>query len=312
MPNKMERFTQRARRVLSLAQEAAETFQHHYIGTEHLLLGLMREEGGVAARVLSDLGVDEQRIEEQIRKLASGKQVGPNATLDLSPDTKRSLELAVNEARRMGHHFVGTEHLLLGMVEVTGGAGQEILKRLKVPPDQIRLQTRRVLQEPQMPMPVETARYGGPGFALRNIFGPVITSKTFQCDVYMLMPYAAELQPVYNEIIRPSVEAQKLVIKRADDFYSSHDMIREIWSCIVHARYVIADCTGRNPNVYYELGIAHTLGKQVILITQNLDDLPFSARGKRALVYENTPEGREKLGQWLKTAFENIDDELVL
>jgi ATP-dependent Clp protease ATP-binding subunit ClpC len=147
MPNKMERFTQRARRVLSLAQEEAERLQHSYIGTEHLLLGLMREEGGVAGRVLSELGLDQRRVEELVERMTSSKRSPGPAQMDLSPSTKRVLELAVDEARRMGHHYIGTEHLLLGLVRQTDGVAIEVLKRLSINPEDIRRQTRRILQE---------------------------------------------------------------------------------------------------------------------------------------------------------------------
>src|SRR5689334_9827434 len=143
----MERFTQRARRVLSLAQEEAERLQHRYIGTEHLLLGLMREEGGVAGRVLRDLGLDPGRVEELVERMTRAGQRTQNARLDLSPGTKKVLELAVDEARRMGHHYIGTEHLLLGLVRQSDGIAIDVLKRLNVSPEEVRRQTRRVLQE---------------------------------------------------------------------------------------------------------------------------------------------------------------------
>ena len=146
MPNKLERFTQRARRVLSLAQEEAERLNHSYIGTEHLLLGLMREEGGVAGRVLRDLGLDLDRVEELVERLAHSGQRA-SGKLDLSPGTKRVLEYAVDEARKMGHHYIGTEHLLLGLVRQPEGVAIDVLKRLSVSPEQVRRQTRRVLQE---------------------------------------------------------------------------------------------------------------------------------------------------------------------
>ncbi len=145
--NKMERFTQRARRVLSLAQEEAERMQHSYIGTEHLLLGLMREEGGVAGRVLSELGLDQRRVEELVERMTSSKRTAGPAQMDLSPSTKKVLELAVDEARRLGHHYIGTEHLLLGLVRQTDGVAIEVLKRLNINPEDVRRQTRRILQE---------------------------------------------------------------------------------------------------------------------------------------------------------------------
>ncbi len=156
MPNKMERFTQRARRVLSLAQEEAERMQHNYIGTEHLLLGLMREDGGVAGRVLRDLGLDQNRVEELVERLTRAATKTAPTQLDLSPGTKKVLELAVDEARRMGHHYIGTEHLLLGLVRQQEGVAIDVLKRLGISPEEVRRQTRRVLQESPTQTPSST------------------------------------------------------------------------------------------------------------------------------------------------------------
>ncbi|MBN1681648.1 MAG: ATP-dependent Clp protease ATP-binding subunit [Anaerolineae bacterium] len=149
----MERFTQRARRVLSLAQEEAERMQHGYIGTEHLLLGLMREEGGVAGRVLRDLGMRPHQVQNLVEKLTSSNKRPGVTRMDLSPATKKVLELAVDEARRMGHHYIGTEHLLLGLVRQPDGVANDVLKEMHISPDEIRRQTRRVLQESPLQSP---------------------------------------------------------------------------------------------------------------------------------------------------------------
>jgi ATP-dependent Clp protease ATP-binding subunit ClpC len=142
----MERFTQRARRVLSLAHEEAERMHHNYIGTEHLLLGLIREEGGVAGRVLRELGLEPPRVKEMVERLTGiGRHSG--GRIELAPGTEQVLQLAVEEARRMGHHYIGTEHLLLGLVRQGEGVGLDVLRRLGVTPEQIRRQTRRILQE---------------------------------------------------------------------------------------------------------------------------------------------------------------------
>jgi ATP-dependent Clp protease ATP-binding subunit ClpA len=109
---------------------------------------LLREEGGVAGRVLHDLGIELRRTEELVMELTEAATLPASPTsLDFTPDTKRALELAVEEARRMGHHYIGTEHLLLGLVRQSGGVGIEILKRLGISPEEVRRQTRRVLQE---------------------------------------------------------------------------------------------------------------------------------------------------------------------
>jgi len=147
MPNKLVRFTQRARRVLSLAQEAAERMKHHQIDTGHFLLGLMGEEGGVSGRVLRDLGLDSRRVEEWVTRLPSAASQTSHPQLDLSLGSKKLLELAVDEARRMGHHYIGTEHLLLGFVRQEGDAALDMLRGLGVTPEEVRRQTLQVLQE---------------------------------------------------------------------------------------------------------------------------------------------------------------------
>ncbi len=142
----MERFTQRARHVLSLAHQEAERMHQDKIGTEHLLLSLIQEEGGVAGRVLRDLGLEIDRVKEIVDRL-SGTGSYRGGKIDLAPGTQQVLEFAIEEARRMGHHYIGTEHLLLGLVRYNDGIAMDALRKLGVTPEQIRRQTRRVLQE---------------------------------------------------------------------------------------------------------------------------------------------------------------------
>jgi ATP-dependent Clp protease ATP-binding subunit ClpC len=142
----MERFTQRARRVLSLAHQEAERLRQNTINTEHLLLGLVQEDGGIAGRVLRELGLEPDRVREMVERLGGfGEYRG--GKIDLAPGTQQVLEYAIDEARHMGHHYIGTEHLLLGLVRSTDGLGMEVLRKLGVTAEQIRRQTRRILQE---------------------------------------------------------------------------------------------------------------------------------------------------------------------
>jgi len=142
----MERFTQRARRVLSLAHQEAERARQNNIGTEHLLLGLMDEEGGVAGRVLRELGMTPDRVRDIVQRVTGTiPNFDPNR-IELAAETQQVLEYAVDEARRLGHHYIGTEHILLGLVRIESVA-LEALRKLGVTPDQIRRQTRRVLNE---------------------------------------------------------------------------------------------------------------------------------------------------------------------
>ena len=142
----MERFTQRARRVLSLAHQEAERMRHAAISTEHILLGLIEEEGGIAGHALRDLGLETARVQEMVERLAPiGLQESP--ALELSVGAQQALEFAIEEARQLGHQFIGTEHLLLGLVRSTEGLALEVLKKLGVSPEQVRRQTRRVMEE---------------------------------------------------------------------------------------------------------------------------------------------------------------------
>jgi ATP-dependent Clp protease ATP-binding subunit ClpC len=142
----MERFTKRTRRALSLAQAYAESLGHTSIGPEHLLIGLLRTNGGMAKRVLHDLHLDERRVEDLIKQLTRAREQAGDALVDLSPGMKKVLEFAVDEARCLGHHYVGTEHLLLGLVRQNEGIAIEVLKRLNVTPEDVRRHIRRMLR----------------------------------------------------------------------------------------------------------------------------------------------------------------------
>src|SRR5262249_52447412 len=146
MADRFDKFTEHARRVLTLAQEEAQRFNHNYIGTEHLL-GLVREGDGVAAKVLANLGVELNKVRSAVEFIIGRGDRAVLGEIGLTPRSKKVLELAVDEARRLNHHYIGTEHLLLGLVRQTDGVAIEVLKRLSVSPEEVRRQTRRVLQE---------------------------------------------------------------------------------------------------------------------------------------------------------------------
>ncbi|MBI3941925.1 MAG: ATP-dependent Clp protease ATP-binding subunit [Chloroflexi bacterium] len=145
MSNKFDRFTERARRVLTLAQEEAQRLNHNYIGTEHLLLGLVREQEGVAARVLKNLGLNPDQVRKAVENTVGRGRRTMMGQTGLTPRTKRVIELAVDEARRMGHHYIGTEHLLLGLVREGDGIAVDVLKSLGVDLDMVRSQTTRAI-----------------------------------------------------------------------------------------------------------------------------------------------------------------------
>jgi len=145
--DRFDKFTERARKVLSLAQEEAQRFQHNYIGTEHLLLGLVREGEGVAAKVLSNLGVDLNKVRSAVEDIIGRGDRIVTGEIGLTPRAKKVIELAVDEARRLNHHYIGTEHLLLGLVREGEGIAAGVLESLGVNLEKVRTQTIQVLHE---------------------------------------------------------------------------------------------------------------------------------------------------------------------
>jgi hypothetical protein len=142
---RFDKFTERARKVLTYAQEEATRFNHNYIGTEHLLLGLVREGEGVAAKVLSNLGVELDRVRSAVEFIIGRGDRPVVGEVGLTPRAKRVIELAVDEARRLGHHYIGTEHLLLGLVREGEGIASGVLASLNVDLEKLRTQTIQVL-----------------------------------------------------------------------------------------------------------------------------------------------------------------------
>ena len=133
MASRFEKFSERARRVLALAQEEATQFNHNYIGTEHILLGLIRESEGVAAKVLVNLKADTQKIRSAVEFIIGKGDKPTTGEIGLTPRAKKVIELAVDEARKQSHHYIGTEHLLIGLMREGDGIGANVLESLEYP-----------------------------------------------------------------------------------------------------------------------------------------------------------------------------------
>jgi ATP-dependent Clp protease ATP-binding subunit ClpC len=146
VPSRFEKFSERARRVLSLAQEEAQRFNHNYIGTEHILLGLVRETEGVAARVLSNLNVELVKVRSAVEFIIGRGERPTPGEIGLTPRAKKVIELAVDEARRLNHHYIGTEHLLIGLMREGEGVAAGVLESLGVSLEKVREETNRIIQ----------------------------------------------------------------------------------------------------------------------------------------------------------------------
>lgn len=139
---------------------------------------------------------------------------------------------------------------------------------------------------------------------------PIFSGRDFLLDdslVFVLSPFSEPFNTIFTDHIKPTVESiSGLRCLRADNIYDNRPIIEDIWKSINEARIIIAELTGRNPNVFYEIGIAHTVGKEVILITQTMDDVPFDLRYLRCIVYDYTPRGANILETNLNNTISNI------
>ena len=147
MSDRFDKFTERAKKVLVLAQEEAQRFNHNYIGTEHLLLGLVREGEGVAAKVLSNLGVELNKVRSAVEFIIGRGNRMVIGDVNLTPRAKKVIELAVEEARRLNHNYIGTEHLLLGLVREGEGIAAGVLESLGVNLEKVRTQVIQVVNQ---------------------------------------------------------------------------------------------------------------------------------------------------------------------
>jgi ATP-dependent Clp protease ATP-binding subunit ClpC len=156
--DRFDKFTDRARKVLTLAQDEAQRFNHNYIGTEHLLLGLVREGEGVAARVLENMNVELAKVRTAVEFIIGRGDRPVVGEVGLTPRAKRVIELAIDEARRLGHNYIGTEHLLLGLVREGEGIAAGVLESLGVNLDKVRHEVIRVLSQSSSSGPAQETK----------------------------------------------------------------------------------------------------------------------------------------------------------
>jgi ATP-dependent Clp protease ATP-binding subunit ClpC len=143
-----ERFTDRARRVVVLAQEEARMLNHNYIGTEHILLGLIHEGEGVAAKALESLGISLEAVRQQVEEIIGQGQQAPSGHIPFTPRAKKVLELSLREALQLGHNYIGTEHILLGLIREGEGVAAQVLVRLGADLNRVRQQVIQLLHGP--------------------------------------------------------------------------------------------------------------------------------------------------------------------
>src|SRR5437899_8745597 len=196
-----DKFTERVRKVIYLAREEAARLQHDYIGTEHLLLGVIREGEGIAATVLNNLGVDLDHIRQAVENMVSSS--GGTMTIGeipFTPRAKRVLELAVDEARSLGHNYVGTEHLLLGLIREGEGVAAKVLLELGVDRKRVREETLKLLGGSPAQQPAE--REERPETPALNQFGRDLTQLAREAKLDPVIGREKEIERVIQILAR--------------------------------------------------------------------------------------------------------------
>ena len=254
MADRFDKFTERARRVLTLAQEEAQRFNHNYIGTEHLLLGLVREGDGVAAKVLSNLGVELGKVRSAVEFIIGRGDRAVLGEIGLTPRAKKVIELAVDEARRLNHHYIGTEHLLLGLVREGEGIAAGVLESLGVNLERVRAETTRILSQ-------SGPATAGAGAGASSGSGSRSSTRTPTIDQLGFDLTAAARAGTLDPVIGRSKEIQRVV-------------------------QILSRRTKNNPVLIGEPGVGKTAVVEGLAQHISSGDVPETLQGKRLLTLD--------------------------
>ena len=213
MNERLDKFTERAKKVLVYAQDEATRFNHTYIGTEHLLLGLLREGDGIAAKALGNLGVELNKVRSAVEFIIGRGEKVVVQDINLTPRAKRVIELAVEEARRLGHNYIGTEHLLLGLVREGEGIAAGVLESLGVNLEKVRAQVVRVVSQgtPEAKRPGRTQRRKSSSTPVLDSLGIDLTAAARRDELDPVIGRADEIDRVIHILSRRTKNNPALV-----------------------------------------------------------------------------------------------------
>ncbi|MET8799213.1 ATP-dependent Clp protease ATP-binding subunit [Nocardia sp. NPDC004568] len=201
-----ERFTDRARRVVVLAQEEARMLNHNYIGTEHILLGLIHEGEGVAAKSLESLGISLEGVRSQVEEIIGQGQQAPSGHIPFTPRAKKVLELSLREALQLGHNYIGTEHILLGLIREGEGVAAQVLVKLGADLNRVRQQVIQLLSGYQGKEPVESGARGEAGTPSTSLvldqFGRNLTQAALEGKLDPVIGRSKEIERVMQVLSR--------------------------------------------------------------------------------------------------------------
>ncbi len=201
-----ERFTDRARRVVVLAQEEARMLNHNYIGTEHILLGLIHEGEGVAAKALESLGIALEGVRQQVEEIIGQGQQAPSGHIPFTPRAKKVLELSLREALQLGHNYIGTEHILLGLIREGEGVAAQVLVKLGADLNRVRQQVLQLLSGYQGKEPTESGSGRGEGTPSSSLvldqFGRNLTASAREGKLDPVIGRGKEIERVMQVLSR--------------------------------------------------------------------------------------------------------------
>ncbi|MGH2733326.1 MAG: Clp protease N-terminal domain-containing protein, partial [Actinomycetota bacterium] len=197
-----ERFTDRARRVVVLAQEEARLLNHNYIGTEHILLGLISEGEGVAAKALESLGISLEAVRQQVEEIIGTGSSSPQGHIPFTPRAKKVLELSLREALQLGHNYIGTEHILLGLIREGEGVAAQVLQKLGADLGRVRQQVIQLLSGYGSSQERSTEPAAPSGSPILDQFGRNLTALAAQNKLDPVIGREKEIERVMQVLSR--------------------------------------------------------------------------------------------------------------
>jgi hypothetical protein len=319
-----DRFTDAAKKVMSYARHEAMQLHHEYIGTEHLLLGLVRENSGVAANVLQNRNIDLEKIRHEVEQIVKpGPSMASMSQLPFTPRAKKVLELSMEEASQLRHNYLGTEHLLLGLIRENEGIAAQVMMNLGVKLEEVREDVLEFLGE--QPAAARTGRDAAGAGAGHEATRPPPDERVLDATIAVLrsegseverflppfsieverglafavIPPGAAFDELYRNAIEPGLRAAGMTrVDRSTAPTAPGSKPPRVPTELLSAEVLVAVTTGNDPDVLYQLGVCHGRRRCPFLLLAQ-DDPSAAPAGMQVLRYADGAEGHARLAREL-------------